>query len=110
MPDGYEVGVNPKTKMPYLRKIGKKPVNKIIESEKKTETVDKKTVNILYVVSKPDKVKGDWAVRTKGKIFSHHRTQENAINAAKILAKKRNATVMIQSKSGAFREGFKPKK
>ena len=35
MPDGYSVGVNPNTKMPFLSKIGKKPVNKINKPEKK---------------------------------------------------------------------------
>jgi hypothetical protein len=113
MPDGYEVGVNPSTKLPYLRKIGKKTVKTIEVPIEQMETVNKKPANnVVYVVSKPSegKGKGDWAVRTHGKIFSTHRTQENAINAAKILAKKRNVTVMIQSKSGAFREGFKPKK
>jgi hypothetical protein len=112
MPDGYEVGINSRTKLPYLQKIGKKPAKKIQESKKKAEIVNKKSANVIYVVSKPmpGQVKGDWAVRSHGKIFSHHMTQENAIKAARKLAKKRNATVMIQSTSGAFREGFKPKK
>lgn len=118
MPEGYEVGVNPRTNLPFLRKKGKKPVKKAPELEKpktedaKGEIVYKKPANVIYVVSKPQpgQVKGDWAVRSHGKIFSHHRTQENAIKAAKKIAKERNATVLIQSTSGAFREGFKPKK
>jgi hypothetical protein len=112
IPEGYEVGVNTKTTLPYLRKIGKKPVKKIEKPKNNEKKVNKKTANVVYVVNKPQpgQVKGDWAVRTHGKIFSHHRTQQNAIKAARIIAKKRDATVLIQSLSGAFREGFKPKK
>ncbi|MCJ7572374.1 MAG: DUF2188 domain-containing protein [Candidatus Thermoplasmatota archaeon] len=112
MPEGYEVGVNARTKLPYLKKTGNKTVKTIEAPKEQVETVNKKPSNVVYVVSKPSEVKGkgDWAVRTHGKIFSSHRTQENAIKAASVLAKKRNATVMIQSTSGAFREGFKPKK
>ncbi len=111
-PEGYELGINPKTTLPYLRKKDKKPVNKNNESKKPEEKIHKKSANVIYVVNRPQpgQVRGDWAVRTHGKIYSHHRTQQNAIKAAKILAKKRDATVMIQSLSGAFREGFKPKK
>jgi hypothetical protein len=122
MPDGYEVGVNSKTKLPYLRKKGKKLVKKqepskvevpkAKKSEPKGEIVYKKPANVIYVVNKPQpgQVRGDWAVRSHGKIFSHHRTQENAIKAAKKIAKERGATVLVQSTSGAFRDGFKPKK
>jgi len=117
MPDGYEVGINSRTNLPFLRKKGKKPAKKIEEPKEKKpgeqgEIIYKKPANVIYVVSKPQpgQVKGDWAVRSHSKIFSHHRTQENAIKAAKKLAKERNATVMIQSASGAFRDGFKPKK
>jgi hypothetical protein len=109
-PEGYEVGVNSKTKLPYLKKINKKTINK--NNKSKEQIITKKSANVIYVVNKPQpgQVKGDWAVRTHGKIFSHHRKQQNAIKAAKIIAKKRNATVLVQSTSGAFREGFKPKK
>ena len=112
MPEGYMVCVNPNTKMPYLKKTVKKTGDKTKEQDVKTRTIAQKTVNVIYVVSKtkPGKTKPDWAVRSHGKIFSTHRTQQTAIKAARILAKKHNATVMIQSKTGTFREGFKPKK
>lgn len=111
-PDGFEVGINNKTKLPYLYKIDKKIISEEKELKEKKETINKKSANVIYVVNRPQpgQVKGDWAVRTHGKIFSHHRTQQNAIKAAKKLAKKRNATILIQSTSGAFREGLKTKK
>ncbi len=109
-PEGYELGVNSKTKLPYLKKIVK--ISKNQNNKSKKQIISKKSANVIYVVNKPQpgQVKGDWAVRTHGKIYSHHRTQQNAIKAAKILAKKRNATVLVQSTSGAFRESYKPKK
>lgn len=118
MPEGYEVGINPRTKMPYLRKKDKKPVKtvELVEVEKPEakdeDSSRKKPSNIIYVVSKPQpgEVRGDWAVRSHGKIYSHHKTQENAIKAARKIAKQKNATVMIQATDGKFREGFKPKK
>ena len=113
-PEGYEVGINPRTKMPYLKKKGKKPVKKVEEktSEPKGEITYKKPSNVIYVVNRPQpgQVKGDWAVRSHGKIFSHHRTQENAIKQAKKIAKQRDATVLIQGIDGKFRDGFKPRK
>jgi len=116
MPEGYEVGINPRTKMPYLKKKGKKPVKKVEETEEKTdeskgEIIYKKPSNVIYVVNKPQpgQVKGDWAVRSHGKIYSHHRTQENAIKQARKIAKQKDATVLIQGVDGKFRDGFKPK-
>jgi len=72
---------------------------------------DSKPSNVIYVVSKPQpgSVKGDWAVRGHGKIYSHHRTKETAIKKARIIAKERSATVMVQKTDGTFSEGFKPK-
>jgi len=117
MPEGYEVGVNPRTKLPYLKKKDKKSIKKTIEkNNKKTvsknEKVNNKPTNVIYVVNKPQpgQVKGDWAVRSHGKIFSHHRTQENAIKQARKIAKKKNATVLVQGTNGKFRESFKTKK
>jgi len=113
MPEGYEVGINPRTKMPYLRKKGKK-IAKKVEGESDVsegEIIYKKPSNVIYVVNKPQpgQVKGDWAVRSHGKIFSHHRTQENAIKQARKIAKQKDATVLIQGTDGKFRDGFKPK-
>jgi len=114
-PDGYELGVNSKTGLPYLRKIGKKPKEEKTK-EKEEKPVEQKTEskpsNVIYVVNRPQpgQVKGDWAVRSHGKIYSSHRTQENAIKAAKKIAKEKNATVMIQGVDGKFRDSLKPKK
>jgi hypothetical protein len=111
MPEGYEVGVNERNGLPYLKKKGKKPKQKEVKPTVEKE-ITKKSSNVIYVVSKPQpgQVKGDWAVRSRGKIFSHHRKQENAIKAAKKIAKEKDATVMIQGTDGKFREGLKPKK
>ena len=113
LPDGYEVGVNENTGLQYLRKKGKKP--KVSEKKVKLPSVDetnKKPSNVIYVVSKPQpgQVRGDWAVRSHGKIYSHHRTKQNEIKAAREVAKDRDATVMIQNTDGKFSKGFKPKK
>jgi hypothetical protein len=79
---------------------------------KRSNIVHKKPANVIYVVSKPQpgQVKGDWAVRSHGKIFSHHRTKEVAIKKAREIARERDATVLIQRMDGTFSEGFKPRK
>ena len=66
---------------------------------------------MIYVVSKPQpgQVRGDWAVRGHGKIYSHHRTKAAAIKHARSIALERGATVMIQKTNGTFSRGFKPK-
>ena len=86
-----------------------KKVDGIIEKTKKKH---RKPSNVIYVVSKPQpgEVRGDWAVRSHGKIFSHHKTKEKAIEEARKIAKKRDATVMIQNTDGTFSDGFKPRK
>jgi len=133
MPEGYEVGVNENSHMPFLRKIKnnkKKPKNKVdekpkvkkqsepVEKQQKSETVGedmnskkRKPSNVIYVVSKPQpgQVKGDWAVRGHGKIYSHHRNKENAINAARKIADEKEATVMVQKVDGKFGKAFKPR-
>lgn len=80
-------------------------VDKIITKKKR------KPSNVIYVVSKPQpgQVKGDWAVRSHGKIFSHHRTKENAIKTARVIARKKEATILVQNTDGTFSEGFKPR-
>lgn len=72
----------------------------------------RKPANVIYVVSRPQpgQVKGDWAVRSHGKIFSHHRTKLAAIDKAREIAKKRDATVLVQNTDGTFSTGFKPRK
>lgn len=71
----------------------------------------RKPSNVIYVVNKPQpgQVRGDWAVRGHGKIYSHHRTKETAIEKAKSLARKKEATVMIQNTNGTFSRGIKTK-
>ena len=88
-----------------------KKVDKILSTKPIVE-MKRKQSNVIYVVSKPQpgQVKGDWAVRSHGKIFSHHRTKHAAIQKARDIAKKRDATVMVQNTDGTFSEGFKPRK
>lgn len=110
MPEGYKVGINKRSNMPYLKKIGSKKI--VVKKTEVTKMSDKKkSANVIYVVSKPQpgQVRGDWAVRSHGKIFSHHRTKENAIKAARKIAKQRDATVLIQNTDGTFSDGFKPR-
>ena len=86
--------------------MDKKVDHAISKTEKK-----RKPANVIYVVSKPQpgQVKGDWAVRSHGKIFSRHRTKENAIKGARMIARARNATVLVQNTDGTFSDGFKPR-
>jgi hypothetical protein len=109
MPEGYEVGINKRSNMPYLRKKGKKKTV-IVEPVEEKET-KKKPANVVYVVSNPQpgERRGDWAVRTHGKIYSHHKTKENAIKAARKIAIKKKATVLVQNTDGTFSDGFKPR-
>ena len=77
----------------------------------KTKKKPRKPSNVIYVVSKPQpgQVRGDWAVRSHGKIFSYHRLKESAIKQARNIARERSATVLIQNTDGTFSEGFKPR-
>lgn len=92
-----------------------KRVDRILANKEKTfkknEGKSRKPSNVIYVVSKPQpgQVRGDWAVRGHGKIYSHHRLKENAIAQARNIARERNATVLIQNTDGTFSEGFKPR-
>ena len=88
-----------------------KKIDKITSTIEIENEVDRKPSNVIYVVNRPQpgQVKGDWAVRSHGKIYSQHRTKEKAIKAARKIAKKRDATVMVQNTDGTFSEGFKPK-
>ena len=82
-----------------------------ILSNKPIKKIKRKQSNVIYVVSKPQpgQVKGDWAVRSHGKIFSHHRTKLAAIKKAREIAKIREVTVMVQNTDGTFSQGFKPR-
>ncbi len=77
---------------------------------KQPQTTTRKQANVLYVVNKPTpgQVRGDWAVRSHGKIFSHHRTKENAIKKAREIATEKEATVLVQNMDGTFRTSYKP--
>jgi len=100
--------INIKKAQKSVTEVDKK-VDQLIE---KNKTKHKRTPsNVIYVVSKPQpgEVKGDWAVRSHGKIFSHHKTKEKAIEEARKIAMKREATVMIQNTDGTFSDGFKPR-
>ncbi|MFO8077316.1 MAG: DUF2188 domain-containing protein [Thermoplasmatota archaeon] len=89
--------------------IGKK-VDSILSGKK--SAIPRRIANVIYVVSKPQpgQVKGDWAVRSHQKIYSHHRTKKAAINAARKVALSRDATVLVQNTDGTFSSGFKPRK
>lgn len=100
----------------------KEPKKPITELEKKVDMIiskgrisetqpSRKPSNIIYVVSRPQpgQVKGDWAVRGHGKIYSHHRKKESAIKKARKIGKEKNATVLVQNTDGTFSESFKPK-
>jgi hypothetical protein len=97
----------------YKSEIQGEELNKKVDSiiSKIKDKKSKKPSNVIYVVSKPQpgQVKGDWAVRSHGKIYSHHRKKEIAIKKARIIARERNATVLIQNIDGTFSEGFKPR-
>ena len=82
-----------------------KKLDKILEKK------HRKPSNVIYVVSRPQpgQLKGDWAVRSHGKIYSHHRKKIVAIKAARQIAKEKQATVMIQKTNGTFSRGFKPR-
>jgi Uncharacterized protein conserved in bacteria (DUF2188) len=92
-----------------------KTVDEILAKTKKklatTEKKPRKPSNVIYVVSKPQpgQVRGDWAVRSHGKIYSYHRLKESAIKQARNIARERKATVLIQNTDGTFSEGFKPR-
>jgi len=101
----------PKTSEARLDKTVDKILAKTKKKLAKTEKKPRKTSNIIYVVSKPQpgQVRGDWAVRSHGKIYSYHRLKESAIKQARNIARERNATVLIQNTDGTFSEGFKPR-
>jgi hypothetical protein len=95
-----------KKKDPKTPELDEK-VDEIIAKKEK----HRKPSNVIYVVSRPQpgQVKGDWAVRSHGKIFSHHRNKKNAIQEARKIARERNSTVLIQNTDGTFSQGFKPR-
>jgi hypothetical protein len=113
LPEGYVVGINKRSKLPYLRKQNSRKtfISKKIEITSSTATESKKLANVIYVVNNPQlgQIRGDWAVRSHGKIYSYHRTKINAINNARKIARSRDSTVMIQNTDGTFSIGFKPK-
>lgn len=90
-----------------------KKVDFILSKKKKTvkKPSSRKAPNVIYVVSKPQpgQVKGDWAVRSHYKIFSHHRTKQAAIKKARTIALQKEATVLVQNTDGTFSDGFKPR-
>jgi len=107
--DSIENNVDKLTSKQSEKKVTQldKTVDKLITKGRKT----RKPSNVIYVVNKPQpgQVRGDWAVRGHSKIYSHHRTKQNAINKARIIARDKGATVMVQNTDGTFSEGFKPK-
>jgi len=93
-----------------ITEIDKKVDKLIIDVEVAKKEIHKKPANVIYVVSKPQpgQVRGDWAVRDHGKIYSHHRKKQSAVKAAKKIAKEKGATVLVQKTDGTFSESYKP--
>jgi hypothetical protein len=91
--------------------INRKVDRIISDVDVKRPAKHRKPANVIYVVSKPQpgQVKGDWAVRSHSKIFSHHRKKQSAINAARKVAKEKGATVLVQNTDGTFSDGFRPR-
>jgi hypothetical protein len=94
-----------------ITEIDKKVDRLIIDVEVAKKETHRKPANVIYVVSKPQpgQVRGDWAVRDHGKIYSHHRKKQTAIKAARKIAKEKGATVLVQNTDGTFSEGFRPR-
>lgn len=106
MPNGYIVKENKKSHMPYLKKKHKeKPYAK---SEIKKIHPKVKTLYVVYSAHSkyPNQI---WVVRSHKKIFSKHKTKENAIKKARMLARKRHARIMVQNAHGKFSYGLKSK-
>ncbi len=93
----------------YKNSTLERRIDKIVKSKRAKKT--RKPSNVIYVVSKPQpgQVRGDWAVRSHGKIYSYHRKKDRAIEEARKIARDRDATVMIQNTDGTFSDGFKPR-
>lgn len=109
MPDGYTIKENPKSHMPYLKKINN--IKKSVEKKPRIK-INNKNIEVLYVVNhlQPGSNKGNWAIKHKKNIISSHRTKKNAIKNAKLIAKKRNARILVQNTNGKFSYGFNPRK
>jgi len=109
--EGIEKKIDNITKNKIIDVSINKNLNRKVDSIITKKKKHRKPSNVIYVVSKPQpgQVKGDWAVRSHGKIYSHHRTKENAIKTAREIARKKEATVLIQNTDGTFSEGFKPR-
>ncbi|MCK5300976.1 MAG: DUF2188 domain-containing protein, partial [Thermoplasmatales archaeon] len=109
LPDGYTVKENPKSHMPYLKKI--EPTKKLIKKSPPLKINSKKT-DVIYVVNRlqPGKNRGNWAVRYEKKIYSSHRTKKAAIKNAREIAKKSECRVLVQNTNGRFSYGFNAKK
>lgn len=104
LPEGYIVEKNPRSNMPYLKKTNNKHTNKKSKTEK-----NGKKLNVIYVVNKTQPGnRGNWAVKSKNKILSSHRTKKTAINNARKIAKKLASRVLVQNSNGRFSYGFNP--
>ena len=70
----------------------------------------RKPSRVIYVVNRPapGQSVGDWVARMHGKILSRHKLKTQAIKHARVEARKRNYTVLIQNRNGSFSRGFHP--
>jgi hypothetical protein len=109
LPEGYIIKENPRSHMPYLKKISHK---NSIKKLKNDEIKENKKNNVLYVIYKPKKDRKNmskWVILNNDKILSNHRKKQTAIKRARIYALKNNCRVLVKNINGRFSYGFKPK-
>lgn len=106
LPEQYKVEENPRSHMPYLKKKYHPP-----PCDHRVDNTLSQKMRVIYVVNHTtDKSpQCTWAVRSKNKIISNHRTKQMAIKKARNLARKQQGRVMVQNTNGRFSYGFKPK-
>lgn len=82
------------------------------KKKSKQMKLGRKPSRVIYVINhrRPGQSKGDWAVRMHGKFLSYHRLKRVATQRARVEARKRGFSVMIQNTDGSFARGFTPVK
>jgi len=108
LPDGYMINENPRSHMPYLKKIKYKNTINISKKDIKEEPEKRKVLYVVYTLKKGSKT-GNWVVKNENKILSNHITKQDAIKKARALAIKQNYRVMVKNTDGHFSYGFKPR-
>lgn len=105
LPDGYIINENPKSHMPYLKKIRNNDANYKSDNKEKNEKNQ-----VIYVIKIPKKgtKMGKWVIKNKDKILSSHRTKQAAIKNARKIAIRKKYRVLVKNINGKFSFGFKP--